>query len=101
MTDNSSDHWKDQLLPSINPRVVFCSVDDGAVLLSTDDEVYFGLNQVGVRVWQMLPPYHTKVHQVCDTLLEEYPDATAEQVRRDVGELLRQLHEYGLVTDPG
>ncbi len=95
--DQAFDAGDDEVLPMTNPRVVFCAVEDGAVLLSTADEVYFGLNEVGVRVWQMLPPHHTTVRQVCDSLLEEYPDAVAEEVLADVRELLQQLREHGLV----
>ncbi len=85
------------MLPVTDPRVVFCPVEDGAVLLSQDDEVYFGLNEVGARVWQMLPPHHTTVRQLCDSLMEEYPDAATEEVMADVRELLHELRELGLV----
>lgn len=97
--DQSFDAGDDEVLPMTNYRVVFCAVEDGAVLLSTADEVYFGLNEVGARVWQMLPPHHTTIGQVCDSLLEEYPDAAAEEILADVKELLQQLREHGLVQD--
>ncbi len=97
--DQSFDAGDDEVLPMTNPEVVFCSVEDGAVLLSTSDEVYFGLNEVGARVWQMLPPHHTTVRQLCDSLLEEYPDSAAEEILTDVKELLQQLREHGLVQD--
>ncbi len=72
------------MLPTINPRVVFCAVEDGAVLLSTDDEVYFGLNDI---------------RQLCDGLAEEYPDAASDEIMADVKELLQLLREQGLVLD--
>ncbi len=87
------------MLPTTNPRVVFCAVEDGAVLLSTDDEVYFGLNEVGARVWQMLPPTNTTLRQLCDGLAEEYPDAASDEIMADVKELLQLLREQGLVLD--
>lgn len=97
--DAESDAGDDQMLPKIKPQVVFCEVEDGAVLLSAADEIYFGLNEVGARVWQMLPPHHTTIRQVCDSLMEEYPDAPAEDILTDVQELLQQLREHGLVHD--
>ncbi len=97
--DQSFDAGDDEVLPTTKPKVVFCAVEDGAVLLSTADEVYFGLNEVGARVWQMLPPHHTTIRQVCDSLSEEYPDAAAEEILADVRELLHQLREHGLVQD--
>ena len=43
------------MLPSPAPGVLFQALPDGAVLLDTRSEVYFGLNAVGARVWQLLP----------------------------------------------
>ena len=46
------------MLPTRNPKVIFKALATGAVLYSTEEEVYFGLNPVGVRVWELLPPAH-------------------------------------------
>ena len=43
-------------LPVATAHVVYGPLSDGAVLFSTKDEVYFGLNQVGAQVWELLPP---------------------------------------------
>jgi len=85
-------------LPSASPRVVFCPVAEGAVLLSTEDEVYFGLNHVGARVWQLLPPTSESLGELCAVLTSEFPDAAPEVVREDVIELLEALRAYGLVA---
>ena len=86
-------------LPKVSPRVVFCPVEEGAVLLSTDDEVYFGLNHVGARVWQLLPPKSNDFNALCAALLEEFPDALQEEVEGDVHALLADLKSHGLVMD--
>ena len=44
------------VLPTRNPKIIFKALATGAVLYSPQDEVYFGLNPVGVRVWELLPP---------------------------------------------
>jgi hypothetical protein len=85
------------MLPRANPSVVFKPVTDGAVLLHVGDEVYFGLNAVGARVWELLPPASSSLEEICAAILNDYPDAPEEQVRADVTELLNELLKSGLV----
>ena len=88
----------DARLPVPNPAVVFRALPDGAVLLSTETEVYFGLNAVGARVWELLPPVVLYLDDLCDRLAAEYPDAPAEMIRADVIELLDTLLDNRLVV---
>jgi hypothetical protein len=85
------------VLPTRNPQIIFKALATGAVLYSPKEEVYFGLNPVGVRVWELLPPACRHIDDVCRTLLSEYPDAPAEMIRADVVELLEELEKLGLV----
>src|SRR6185369_14239016 len=62
------------VLPTRNPKIIFKALATGAVLYSPEDEVYFGLNPVGVRVWELLPPASKQFDDVCRTLEGEYPD---------------------------
>jgi hypothetical protein len=86
------------VLPTRNPKIIFKALATGAVLYSPQDEVYFGLNPVGVRVWELLPPASQQLDEVCSTLEREYPDAPAEMIRADVTELLEELEKLGLVV---
>jgi hypothetical protein len=52
-------------LPIPNPDVIHKTVADGAVLLSTKDEVYYGLNSVGTCIWEHLPPVLTELDDLC------------------------------------
>jgi hypothetical protein len=87
-----------EVLPIRNPKVIFKALATGAVLYATDDEVYFGLNPVGVRVWELLPPVHQTLDEVCRVLAAEYPDAGEDVIRVDVSELLDELLKLGLVV---
>jgi hypothetical protein len=89
------------MLPVVNPNVIFRSLPDGAVLFSTKDEVYFGLNPVAARVWELLPQTSGSMDELCATLALEYPEVAADALRRDVEELLRDLAEFGLVRTAG
>ena len=86
------------MLPTRNPKVIFKALATGAVPYATDDEVYFGLNPVGVRVWELLPPVHQTLDEVCRVLAAEYPDAGEDVIRADVSELLDELLKLGLVV---
>jgi hypothetical protein len=73
-------------------------VEQGAVLLSTAEEVYYGLNSVGARVWKLLPPLHRNLEELCSVLALEYPDVDAEELRADVAALLDDLVRSRLVV---
>ncbi|MGH7668610.1 MAG: PqqD family protein [Gemmatimonadaceae bacterium] len=85
------------VLPAPHGAVVFRTVSDGAILLHTEDEVYYGLNAVGVRVWQLLPT-SGDLDELCASLGGEYPDVPLAELRGDVVELLDELLRTGLLV---
>ena len=85
-------------LPRPNPNVVWTPLPDGAVLFLSDTELYFGLNSVGTVVWQLLPPATQTLDELCAGVHARYPDATPEQIRDDVSELLEALLGHGLLV---
>lgn len=89
------------MLPKPHPAVLFQPVPDGAILLHTEQEIYFGLNSVGVEIWQLLPPECAHVDEACEKLSSRYPDVPREELRADVVELLDGLTEQGLVVPAG
>lgn len=86
------------MLPTPHPAVIFQRIDDGAVLFSPTTEVYFGLNEVGAKVWQLLPPTSSSVDEICEELGRDYPDVERTVIQQDVVELLDQLLREGLVA---
>ena len=88
------------MLPTPNESVIYRSLSDGAVLFSLADEVYFGLNAVAAEVWEMLPPAHTTLDSLCAELAARHPDVPAEELRKDVIELLDSLESFGLLAPP-
>jgi hypothetical protein len=89
-------HDFDVQLPVANPDVIYRAVSDGAVLLSPRDEVYFGLNGVGARIWELLPPSTTTLTDLCLALHRTYPSVDLGTLRRDTLELLHDLVKSGL-----
>ena len=96
-----SNAGEDEVLPMTNPQVVFCAVEDGAVLLSTADEVYFGLNEVGTRIWELIGEGRDTVRGILDAILGEYSVEPAE-AERALLDLLAELAAKGLIeASPG
>jgi len=85
------------MLPTPHPAVIFKPVSEGAVLLHTASEVYFGLNHVGAQIWQLMGETRDP-ETVVARLSETYPDVPAEQLHADVRELAAELSENGLVV---
>jgi Coenzyme PQQ synthesis protein D (PqqD) len=80
---------------SVKPDVVFRLLGAEAILLSLDGGVYFGLNEVGTRIWSLLADH--PVDEVARRLSEEF-EVTAAEARADVETLAEQLVARGLVV---
>ena len=85
-------------LPHPSPSAIFKELDEGGVLLSTSDEVYFGVNPVGARIWSLLPPVSRTFGELCAKLEQQYPDAGIDRIRADAQEFLEALTASGLVV---
>jgi hypothetical protein len=79
------------------PEVLFQELDGEMVLLNLRDESYYGLDDVGTRVWQLLGE-HGDVERIVSTMLSEY-DVEEATLRGDVEKLIAALLEVGLVTE--
>jgi hypothetical protein len=65
------------------------------VLLDLASESYFGLDEVGTRVWQLLNEGQGQSAMI-DTLFDEY-EVEREALERDISELLDRLSGAGLI----
>lgn len=81
---------------TISDEVLSQEVNGETVLLDLQGESYFGLNEVGTRIWQLLKSGQT-VAEAMSTLLEEY-DVSRQQLETDVSDLLAKLIEAELVS---
>lgn len=88
------------MLPHRDPSVIFQKLGDGAVLFAPGQELYFGLNEVGAQVWQLLPPSTASLDDLCAQISAVYPDVPLEIIRCDVSELLSELERERLVAQP-
>ena len=75
--------------------VVYRELEGEMVLLNLRTGVYFGLDAVGTRIWQLLQEGYTAA-QVTDRLVAEY-DVAAGACEQDLRVFMTTLHEHALV----
>ncbi len=75
--------------------VVFRDLAGEAVLLNLATGTYFGLDEIGTRIWNLIA-LHGREDTIVEILLGEY-EVEEAQLREDVNRLLGQLAEKGLV----
>ena len=80
---------------TIPDGVMVRELDGESVLLNINTENYFGLDEVGTRIWAVLSEAGS-VGEAVDILLLEY-DVERDELVKDVCELLAQLQEKELI----
>ena len=66
-----------------------------AVILNLNSEAYFGLDDVGTRMWSVLTAAES-IEAACRSLLDEY-DVTPEKLSEDLDALIDKLVAQGLL----
>ncbi len=81
--------------PVVSDSVVCAELDGEAVLLNVDSGIYYGLNVLGTRIWQLLVEGldEEAIHR---QLLDEY-DVDRTQLQTDVSDFLAALIARGLL----
>lgn len=77
------------------PHVLVRYLDKESVLLNLETERYYGLDETGTRMWQLVtaaPNIESAYHE----LLSEY-DVESDVLRLDLAELLGRLVDNGLL----
>lgn len=81
---------------SITDDVMVREVEGETVLLNLSNEQYYGLDDVGTRMWVNLTESDS-IQVAFDALLAEY-DVDEATLRTDVEKLVGDLMEQGLIT---
>ncbi len=76
-------------------HVLFRELEGESVLLNIETETYFGLDDVGTRMWNRLIE-SPSIQLACDALLSEY-EVAPETLKKDLTNLLEGLFEQGLL----
>ena len=81
---------------TVGVHTVFRELNGEAVLLQLDEGLYYGLDDVGTRLWQLMLA-HGRLQDVFDAALAEF-DVNAEDLKRDLLDLARQLVDRRLLS---
>src|SRR5260370_2867313 len=82
---------------SVPTHVLVRFLDKESVLLNIETERYFGLDEIGTRMWQ-LATAASKIEIAFQQLLDEY-DVDPGLLRANLTDLLSQLVDNGLLAD--
>jgi len=74
-------------------------IEEESVILNLKSESYFGLDQVGTRMWTLLTTSDS-IQSAYERLLDEY-DVSADKLRADLSELIDKLLARGLLEVSG
>ena len=77
-------------------EVLFQTLEDESVLLNLKSGVYFGLDSVGTRIWQLLPE-HQLLSDIAARIIAEY-DVAEDRCEADLLALVGDMERQGLVT---
>ena len=76
--------------------VVFRELDGEAVILNLESGMYFGLDPMGTRIWQLVEE-HGSLRAVLEAMQREF-DAPDETLQSDLLTFINELSAKGLVA---
>jgi hypothetical protein len=79
----------------ISDDAIFRELGDEGVVLDLANGTYFGLNTVGLRIWQLIEQFGS-LGTVRDAIVDEF-DVDADTAAHDVASLVGELSARGLV----
>ena len=79
----------------ISKDVIIQELEGDAILLNIQDGMFFGLNPVAHRMWELLTELG-EAEKVLTQLRQEY-EASEEQLRQDLIDFIEKLRLKGLV----
>ena len=80
----------------VGDDTIFRELNGEAVLLQLEAGMYYGLDPVGTRLWELIAD-HGELRKVHAQAVQEF-DVAADTLERDLLALITQLVDRGLVT---
>jgi hypothetical protein len=90
--------WSPTDRVTVKEHVIFRALGDEAIVLNLDGGLYFGLDEVGTRIWTLLET--EDLAGVAAALVDEY-DVSRETADVDVAAFVEALTGKGLVHRVG
>ena len=80
----------------VSANHLYSEVAEEAVILDINSGIYYGLNEVGVDIWQWLQQPRTE-SDLLKLVLSEY-EVSSEQARADIQSVLKEMLDNSLIT---
>ncbi len=80
----------------ISDNVLFQEIDNEYVLLNMESEQYFGLDEIGAKVWHIISE-DGNTERVLNQIMGEY-NVSIEELTSDISRLLHELNNEHLIT---
>ena len=80
---------------TVSSEAICQKVSGEMVILDLNSESYFGLNETGCRIWQLLEADYTKP-DILQTLTDEF-EVSKQELETDLQALLEALESAGLI----
>ena len=80
---------------TISPNAIARQVGDETVILHLGSGMYFGLDSVGSRIWQLMREEKSPA-AICDIMLDEY-DVSRQELECDITVLIEDLLAQDLI----
>jgi len=84
------------IVRAIPQGIIFKKVGEEMVLLDFERGIYYGLNPVGARIWELFADGKS-MDEIVDVLTEEF-DVERTDAKKDVEALMDDLVANGLVS---
>ena len=95
MTSDQSSSLNLNQTIALSPDVISQEVSGETVLLDLESENYFGLDEVGTRIWQLIKETDD-LNAIYNTLMGEY-EVSGDRLRQDLNVLLTEIEGLGLI----
>lgn len=82
--------------PERHSATAYRIINDEAVVLHLDSGIYYSLNEVGARIWDLCDG-NTNIENVTKIICNEF-EITEEIALRDILDVLNDLFQEGLIT---
>ncbi len=80
---------------SRNPEIIHSAMDNEVVMMSVDQGLFFGLDQIGAHIWELLETPKTG-EEVISLLLPQY-DVTREKCESDTLRFLNKMLDKKII----
>ena len=78
-----------------NSDILSSTIDNEVVMMSSEKGMYYNLNPIGSRIWELLETPQT-IESLCTQLMDEY-DVDEATCKQETEEFIQSLSERGLI----